>query len=190
MTTEHGASLASGQGIAAALEPCATCGAAEDSYIHGGPVGHAYVAAQPKPDCAKCGQAEQSLNHVRCIYRVHDGICPAPERHHAYVAAQPREEPPSDEARLARFRAECATLPATRPPVGSCEDCGGPAWKPLLVCAACYPKRVARAMLRQRAEQARWWNHADGCAEEADGKYACDCGLWEYREEAKAKADD
>ena len=148
MTTEHGASLASGQGIAAALEPCATCGAAEDSYIHGGPVGHAYVAAQP------------------------------------------REEPPSDEARLARFRAECATLPATRPPDGTCEDCGGPAWKPLLCCAACYPKRVARAMLRQRAEQARWWNHADGCAEEADGKYACDCGLWEYREEAKAKADD
>ena len=157
----HGASLASGQGIAAALEPC-----------------------------AKCGQSEQSLNHVRCIYREHDGVCPAPERHHAYVPAQEKPPvPPSDEERLARFREECAALPATRPPDATCEECGGPAWKPLLCCAACYPKRLARAMLRRRAEEAEQWNHADGCMAHFYGKHNCNCGLFAYREEAKAAAE-
>ena len=114
--------------------------------------------------CAACGKAEQHVNHVCCIFRLHDGVCPGPERHHAYVPL------------------------ATRQPDATCEDCGGPAWKPLLCCAACYPKRVAKAMLRKRAEEAEQWGHADDCASHIHGKYACDCGLWNYREEAKAAA--
>ena len=162
----QGASLASGAGIAAALEPCATCGYGWGNFRHSVPhtgICHAYVPAQPRPDCAKCGHA------------FHLGRCRTCATSDAMVDCfiyEPMQEEPL----------------TSRPPDGRCEDCGGPAWKPLLCCSACYPKRVARAMLRQRAEQAEQWGHADGCAEETAGKYACDCGLFDYREEARAAA--
>ena len=131
----QGGSLASGSGIAAALELC-----------------------------AECAQGERAAIHQPCMQHRPIALCTT--SHHAYVPA----------------------LPATRQPDSTCEDCGGPAWKPLLCCAACYPKRVARAMLRQRAEQAEQWGHAEDCGSHIHGMYNCTCGLWNYRQEAKAAA--
>ena len=169
----QGGSLASGSGIAAALELCAECAQGERAAIHQpcmqhSPIvlcttsHHAYVPAALEP-CATCGKEAMALIHC-CAFLLAGKHCG--EGHHAYVTAQP----------------------ATRPPDGTCEGCGGRAWKPLLYCWACYPKRVARAMLRQRAEQAEEWGHAEDCGSHIHGMYNCTCGLFNYRMEAKGAA--